>query len=269
MTALPPDTEINNAASEAAAKAWFSAVRNYLSGVLGVAGDKIYQDQITEATPGAGVTIDGVLIKDGAVVLGAGQALAPLGGGTGLALDGATGGQLLAVNGTGDGYELIDSTALGRSLLAAANAEAARTVLEIEASAEALLVANNLSDLDDPAEARVNLGLSACSEPYTDLGSGTSLVLDGEGNSALALVMTGTTTIAHDNLSAGRVYRFYIRLSQDATGGRAATLPSGTVVAYGEAPTWPTAANAWCKFVLETWDAGTSWELAWVGAEYE
>ena len=105
-------------------------------------------------------------------------------------------------------------------------------------------------------------------ESYTDLGSGTSLVLDGNGKGALKLTMAGTTAISSANLTAGKVYSFLIRLHQDATGSRAFTLPANTKWPYGEVPQWPTAANAWSKFVMETWDGGATWEAAFIGASY-
>ncbi|HEY9081351.1 hypothetical protein [Magnetovibrio sp.] len=108
MTALPPETDITNAASEAAAKTFFTNLRAYLSGVLGAAGDKIYQDQIAEATADAGVTVDGTLLKDGGIVLAAGKTVAPGDGGTGLeaALTTADYGKSLQVNAAGTALEL-------------------------------------------------------------------------------------------------------------------------------------------------------------------
>lgn len=113
------------------------------------------------------------------------------------------------------------------------------------------------------ASARPGIG-----DPWSDRGSGSALVLDGDGDANLAFVMTGTTAITAANLEEGKVYSFLIRLHQDDVGGRAFLLPAGTRWPYGEVPTWPTGAGQYAIFVLSTWDAGVSWLGAFVGAEY-
>lgn len=60
--------------------------------------------------------------------------------------------------GTGP-IEEIDCPAAARALLAATDAAAQRATLGVSATSEVLLLANNLSDLDDPEQARINLGV--------------------------------------------------------------------------------------------------------------
>ena len=148
------------------------------------------------------------------------------------------------------------SSAAGGGVAAAPPADAVK--VGIAKSADVMFV-----DIDQYMAQTSGIG-----EDYTDLGTGTALVLDGNGKAALKLAMTGTTTISSANLSAGKVYSFLIRLHQDATGSRAFTLPANTKWPYGEVPQWPTAANAWSKFVMETWDGGATWEAAFIGASY-
>ena len=148
------------------------------------------------------------------------------------------------------------SSAAGGGVAAAPPADAVK--VGIAKSADVMFV-----DIDQYLAQTSGIG-----EDYTDLGTGTALVLDGSGKAALKLAMTGTTTISSANLSAGKVYSFLIRLHQDATGSRAFTLPANTKWAYGEVPQWPTAANTWSKFVMETWDGGVTWEAAFIGASY-
>jgi len=105
-------------------------------------------------------------------------------------------------------------------------------------------------------------------EDYTTTGPGTSLTLNGNADHNLEYTMNGATTISSSNLTASKIHTFVIKLRQDGTGSHAVTLPTGTVWAYGTTPTFPTAASSMCKFVLETWDAGTSWEGSWIGADY-
>ncbi len=116
-----------------------------------------------------------------------------------------------------------------------------------------------------PEQVAADLGVG---EQFQDLGSGTSLVLDGNGKAALRLVMTGTTTLSSANLSAGKVHSFLLWLAQDAVGARAFVLPGNTKWPYGEVPQWPTAAGKYAIFCLSTWDAGANWQGSFVGAEY-
>ncbi|MFC1733614.1 hypothetical protein ACFL6I_25225 [candidate division KSB1 bacterium] len=108
----------------------------------------------------------------------------------------------------------------------------------------------------------------SATEDWTDNGTGTTLDLDGNGNGAIKHIMSGNTTVTSSNLTSGKLSIFVIRLLQDGVGSHTITLPTGTVWPYAQTPVWPTAADSMCKFVLETWDAGTSWEASWIGAEY-
>jgi hypothetical protein len=69
----------------------------------------IQADTINEASVGAGVTVDGLLVKDGGVALATGKVIAPDDGGTGLeaVLIASDYGQNLQVNSAGDAFELI------------------------------------------------------------------------------------------------------------------------------------------------------------------
>jgi hypothetical protein len=108
----------------------------------------------------------------------------------------------------------------------------------------------------------------AAKEAFVAGGSGTSLVLDGDGKSAVAYEMTGNTTISSTNITAGSVYTFVIQMAQDGTGGHTVTMPAGTVYPYGEIPEFPTDPDEVFYFSLSTWDGGTSWLVSMIGAEY-
>ena len=105
-------------------------------------------------------------------------------------------------------------------------------------------------------------------ETVIDNGTGATLNLDGATQAAIKHIMNAPTTITSSNLTVGTLSSFVIRLSQDGVGSHAVTLPVGTTWPYGDAPLFPTLANSMCKFVLETWDAGSTWEASWIGAEY-
>lgn len=100
MTALPDISGYTGSVTQGQKKAFVTALRGYLSGLFGDAGDKPYVDVIAERTPGNGVFVDGVLLKDS--VVGAGY------GGTGLqaTLAAANHGQVLSVNAAGTRFEL-------------------------------------------------------------------------------------------------------------------------------------------------------------------
>ena len=107
------------------------------------------------------------------------------------------------------------------------------------------------------------------SESFTNNGTGNFLILDGAGNSAIQHVMNAHTTMSSANVSdSGKVYSFVVRLLQDATGSWDVKLPENTTWAYGEKPVFPTIPNSMCKFTLETWDNGSSWEASWIGSDY-
>lgn len=108
MTALPAHTDYTQASTQGGKKNFMTNVRAFLAGVLGEAGDRIYQDIIAEQTPGAGVTVDGVLLKDGGIALASGQKLAPGDGGTGIeaTLSAADYGRTLQVGYGGAAFEL-------------------------------------------------------------------------------------------------------------------------------------------------------------------
>ncbi len=109
---------------------------------------------------------------------------------------------------------------------------------------------------------------SDSSETWIDLGSGTSLVLDGAAGPNLVFTMIGTTSISAVNLMAGRIHTFMIRLHQDSAGGHDFTLPASTKWPYGEVPLWPTGAEQYALFTLSTWDQGATWLASFIGAEY-
>lgn len=195
-------------------------------------------------------------------------------------------------DGTGLTNTAFDPDAAGDAAQAAATATAARDVAvaakdQTVAAVGAVRVSANdavagplavklvagegisLTEGGDGGDERLTIALAAIGgDPWTDLGAGTALVLDGAGAANLTYVMTGTTTVSATNLEPGKVYAFMVKLHQDATGGRAFTLPAGTVWPYGEVPTWPTGAGKYSVFVLSTWDAGASWLASFVGAEY-
>ena len=76
-------------------------------------------------------------------------------------------------------------------------------------------------------------------------------------------------TVAFANVgTANTVYSFYIRFTQDGTGGWPLNLPAGSGWSYGEVPPISTDPNVMHKIAIETWDGGASGEVSYVGGEY-
>lgn len=106
-------------------------------------------------------------------------------------------------------------------------------------------------------------------EEFTVVAGGPTLTLDGDAGPNYDVTLDEAMTIAFANVGAANtVYSFYVRFTQDATGGWPLNLPAGSGWSYGEVPPITTDPNVMHKIAIETWDGGASGEVSYVGGEY-
>ena len=97
-----------------------------------------------------------------------------------------------------------------------------------------------------------------------------ALTLDMETGNVFAVSHDAnitTLTISHPPAS-GMAGSLTLHLTQDATGGRTLTFPSGCKFSGGIAPTLSTTASKRNKLVFDTIDGGTTWDVALVGKDF-
>jgi hypothetical protein len=113
--------------------------------------------------------------------------------------------------------------------------------------------------------ARANGGGLESVVNLTASGANTTLNL-GSGN-VFNVRMSANTTFAFSGATTGKACSFSLYLTQDGTGGRTVSWPSG-VLWSGGAPTVSSNANAVDVFVFETINGGSTWFGSLVGTNF-
>jgi hypothetical protein len=101
--------------------------------------------------------------------------------------------------------------------------------------------------------------------PYAQVhavgNSGTALTLDASSTSGYikTVTLTGNCTFTFTGATSGQAARLELVLTQDGTGSRTVTWPGSVQWASGVAPVLKTAAGAVDRFVLTSYNGGTTW----------
>ena len=102
--------------------------------------------------------------------------------------------------------------------------------------------------------------LKAYSEFLANNATATgSTTLDLAASNYFNLTLTGNVTLTYSNAPTGRAVTFTIVATQDATGGRTITFPTGTKYAGGTVPPATTTAAAVDVWTVTTYNGGTTW----------
>jgi hypothetical protein len=105
-------------------------------------------------------------------------------------------------------------------------------------------------------------------ETLVDLGTRTGAVtIDLTTGSAFKMVLTGNVVITFTNAPANKVSYASLRLTQDSSGTARTVSIVGSQAAYGVKPSLSTLPNAVDKMICETWDGGSTWDVAITGQQ--
>lgn len=115
------------------------------------------------------------------------------------------------------------------------------------ADLNALQINNNLSDVEDATEARVNLNAAALVETFFNIPDGSTITIDWNNGAKHKCTLEGNREIAYANIPDGG--RVQIDLIQDVGGNKTVTWPT-TTWDGGSAPTLPTASNKRCSIII-------------------
>lgn len=89
--------------------------------------------------------------------------------------------------------------------------------------------------------------------------SSTSTTLDLSTSNFFNLALQSNTTFTFSNAPSGRAFTFNIVTTQDSTGGRLITFPTGSKYDGGVIPPQTTNANAVDVWTVATYNGGTTW----------
>jgi hypothetical protein len=100
--------------------------------------------------------------------------------------------------------------------------------------------------------------------------SGTALTLDASSTSGYikTITLTGNCTFTLTGATSGQAAALELLITQDGTGNRTITWPASVKWHGGTAATLSTAAGARDRFILVSYDGGTTWFADQIGKGY-